>query len=144
MGVDLSDGALATARVNADSHGLGDRAIFVRGNWAEGVSGLFDLIVSNPPYIMQGDLAGLSREVREHDPVLALDGGADGLDAFRALIPAVPMLLAPDGLLVLEIGAGQGEQVTRVATLNGLAPCGRRTDLGGIERALSFKRPAVL
>ena len=123
---------------------MGDRAIFVRGNWAEGVSGLFDLIVSNPPYIMQGDLAGLSREVREHDPVLALDGGADGLDAFRALSPAVPMLLAPDGLLVLEIGAGQGEQVTRVATLNGLAPCGRRTDLGGIERALSFKRPAVL
>ena len=144
MGVDLSDGALAIARINADSHGLADRATFVRGNWAEGLSGPFDLIVSNPPYIVEADLAGLPPEVREHDPMLALDGGADGLDAYRALIPAIPVMLAPDGIAVLEIGAGQGDDVCRVAGDNGLAVVTRRADLGGIERALSFKRAIIL
>ena len=144
LGVDLSDGALATARINAASHGLADRAAFQHGNWAEGLSGAFDLIVSNPPYIVEADLAGLPPEVREHDPMLALDGGADGLDAYRALIPAIPTLLAPDGMAVLEIGAGQGDDVCRVARDNGLAEVARRADLGGIERALSFKRAVIL
>jgi release factor glutamine methyltransferase len=144
LGVDLSDGALAIARINADSHGLADRASFVRGNWAEGLSGPFDLIVSNPPYIVEADLAGLPPEVREHDPMLALDGGADGLDAYRALIPAIPVMLAPDGIAVLEIGAGQGDDVCRVAGDSGLAVVARRADLGGIERALSFKRAIIL
>jgi release factor glutamine methyltransferase len=144
LGVDLSDGALAIARINADSHELADRATFARGHWAEGLSGPFDLIVSNPPYIAKSDLAWLPPEVREHDPMLALDGGADGLDAYRALIPAIPAMLAPDGMLVLEIGAGQGDDVCRVARNNGLAEVGRRADLGGIERALSFKRAVIL
>jgi release factor glutamine methyltransferase len=144
LGVDLSDGALAIARINADSHGLADRASFVRGNWAEGLSGPFDLIVSNPPYIVEADLAGLPPEVREHDPMLALDGGADGLDAYRALIPAIPVMLAPDGIAVLEIGDGQGDDVCRVAGDSGLAVVARRADLGGIERALSFKRAIIL
>jgi release factor glutamine methyltransferase len=139
LGVDLSEGALATARINAESHGLGDRAAFAAGHWTDGVAGPFDVIVSNPPYIDSGDLAGLAPEVREHDPVLALDGGADGLDAYRAIIPRVPALLSPDGLAVLEVGAGQAESVSRIAREHGLAPLGRRTDLCGIERALSFK-----
>ena len=144
VGVDLSEGALATARINADSHGLGGRTTFAQGNWAQGLGGPFDVIVSNPPYIEQGDLAGLPPEVREHDPVLALDGGADGLDAYRALIPAIPALLAEGGMAVLEIGSGQADAVTRIAQSCGLTAAGRRKDLGGIERALSFKRAADL
>jgi release factor glutamine methyltransferase len=144
LGVDLSEGALSTARINAESHGLGDRATFAAGHWTEGVAGPFDVIVSNPPYIDSGDLAGLPPEVREHDPALSLDGGPDGLDAYRAIIPAIPALLGTGGLAVLEIGAGQAESVTRIAREHGLAPAGRRTDLGGIERALSFKSASAL
>ena len=139
LGVDLSDGALTTARINAEGHGLGERASFAAGHWTDGVAGSFDVIVSNPPYIDSGDLAGLPPEVREHDPVLALDGGADGLDAYRAILPAIPALLTSEGFAVLEIGAGQAEAVTRIAQEHGLSPLGRRTDLGGIERAFSFK-----
>jgi release factor glutamine methyltransferase len=144
FGVDLSEGALAIARINAESHGLTERASFARARWADGLTGPFDVIVSNPPYIESGGLAGLAPEVREHDPVLALDGGADGLDAYRAIIPAIPALLSPGGFAVLEIGAGQADAVTRIARENGLAPIGRRADLGGIERALSFKSAYLL
>jgi release factor glutamine methyltransferase len=144
LGVDLSEGALDVARDNAESHGLGQRASFAAGRWADGLAGPFDVIVSNPPYIESGELAGLAPEVREHDPVLALDGGADGLDAYRAIIPAIPSLLSPGGFAVLEIGAGQADAVTRIARENGLSPNGRRADLGGIERALSFKSARTL
>jgi release factor glutamine methyltransferase len=144
LGVDLSEGALAIARINAESHGLGKRASFAAGHWADGLAGQFDVIVSNPPYIESSDLAGLAPEVREHDPVLALDGGLDGLDAYRVIIPAIPPLLSPGGFAVLEIGAGQADAVTRIAGENGLAPIGRRADLGGIERALSFKSARAL
>jgi release factor glutamine methyltransferase len=144
LGVDLSEGALDVARINAESHGLGARASFAAGRWADGLAGPFDVIVSNPPYIESGDLAGLAPEVREHDPVLALDGGADGLDAYRAIVPAIPALLSSGGFVVLEIGAGQADAVTRIACENGLAPIGRRADLGGIERALSFKSAGAL
>jgi len=144
VGVDISEGALAIARTNADSHDLAARVSFQRGNWAEGIAGPFDIIVSNPPYIERGDLPGLPPEVREHDPMLALDGGLDGLDAYRALMPAVAVLLAADGLAVLEIGAGQADSVTAIAQDCGLKPAGRKADLGGIERALSFKSSAPL
>ncbi len=139
LGVDTSEGALAVARANAESHGLGPRAVFTVGNWAQGLEGPFDVIVSNPPYIESGAIAGLSPEVREHDPRLALDGGPDGLDAYRAIVPAIGGLLAPAGLAVFEVGAGQGGAVTRIARQHGLAPAGSRRDLGGIERALSFR-----
>ena len=140
VGVDLSPGALDVARANAVSHGLGERAAFQQGSWAEGVAGPFDLIVSNPPYIEQGDLAGLPPEVREHDPLLALDGGADGLDAYRAIVPALSRLMTGDGLAILEIGAGQADAVVAIAQTNELKSTERRRDLGGIERALSFRR----
>ncbi len=144
VGVDLSENALRTASLNAESHGLAERASFVTGNWTEGLSGSFDLIVSNPPYIASGDLPGLPREVREYDPSQALDGGQDGLDAYRALIPPIPNLLTPDGLFVLEVGAGQADAVCRIAKNHGLEQAARRLDLGGIERAISFKRASVL
>lgn len=144
LGIDRSQGALSVARGNADSHGLSPRVVFSSGNWADGVNGPFDVIVSNPPYIESGHLPGLPPEVREHDPLLALDGGTDGLDAYRAIIPSISGLLHPDGLAVFEIGEGQGEAVTRIALENGLKAAGSRKDLGGIERALSFKSARML
>ena len=132
------------ARSNAESHGLSPRVAFSEGNWSEGVEGPFDVIVSNPPYIESGAVPGLPPEVREHDPALALDGGADGLDAYRAILPSLPDLLGTGGLAVLEIGEGQGDAVARIACEHGLAPVGRRKDLGGIERALSFKTACAL
>jgi release factor glutamine methyltransferase len=140
IGVDCSAGALAVAGANAARHGLEGRAVFQGGDWGRGLTGTFDLIVSNPPYIRRGDLAGLPPDVRDYDPVLALDGGADGLDAYRALMPSVVALLAADGLAVIEVGQGQGDQVTAIATAVGLVPAGRRADLGGVQRALSFVR----
>ena len=144
LGIDRSEGALEVARTNADSHDLSLRVAFSAGDWAEGVEGPFDVIVSNPPYIESGHLPGLPPEVRDHDPPLALDGGSDGLDAYRAIIPAVPALLGPGGLAIFEIGEGQGDGVTRIAREQGLAPVGTRKDLGGIERALSFKTARML
>jgi release factor glutamine methyltransferase len=140
VGVDLSPGALEVARTNAFSHGVGARAAFRQGSWADGLTGPFDLIVSNPPYIEKGDLAGLPPEVREHDPMLALDGGTDGLDAYRAILPALCGLMTASSLAILEIGAGQGDAVVAIAQDHGLKPTERRRDLGGIERALSFGR----
>jgi release factor glutamine methyltransferase len=139
IGVDVSPGALGVAKTNASSHGIGERAQFRLGHWTDGIAGPFDLIVSNPPYIERGDLAGLPPEVREYDPMLALDGGPDGLDAYRAIIPALAHLLAPGGLAILEIGDGQGDAVVALAEANGLKSTERRRDLGNIERALSFR-----
>jgi release factor glutamine methyltransferase len=139
IGVDLSPGALGIARTNAASHGLADRAEFVEGSWTDRVGGVFDLIVSNPPYIATGDLAALPPDVRDYDPCGALDGGADGLDAYRTILPALPGLLAPGGLAILELGAGQAEAVTGIAEEHGLGGVGCRADLSGIERAVSFK-----
>jgi release factor glutamine methyltransferase len=144
VGIDRSEGALKMARSNAESHGLSPRVTFSAGDWSEGVEGPFDVIVSNPPYIESGAVPGLPPEVREHDPVLALDGGADGLDAYRAILPSLPDLLGSGGLAVLEIGEGQGDAVARIACEHGLAPVGRRKDLGGIQRALSFKTARAL
>jgi release factor glutamine methyltransferase len=138
LGVDLSPDAARTAARNAAALGLADRALIVCGRWTEAARGPFDLIVSNPPYIPRADVAALAREVREHDPLLALDGGADGLDAYRAILPMARPLLAADGALVLEIGAGQADEVEQIATEAGYAPGGRRADLGGHARALCF------
>ena len=107
FGTDISEQALQTAAANAARAGLADRATFIACDYAAGLSGPFDLIVSNPPYIRSADIAGLAVEVRDHDPRRALDGGADGLDAYRALIPQAAGLLAPGAALVVEAGEGQ-------------------------------------
>jgi len=138
IGVDRSAAAIEVARQNADSHGLTDRARFIVGDWAAAIAGAFDLIVSNPPYIARDDLAGLPPDVRDFDPVEALDGGLDGLDAYRAILPSISRLLAPGGLAVIEIGSGQGGAVETIAQSCGLTLRGRRPDLGGVVRALSF------
>jgi release factor glutamine methyltransferase len=142
VGVDLSPGAAAQARANLASLGLDARAEIRVGDWAEGLDGCFDLIVANPPYIRSGDIAGLAREVRDHDPRLALDGGADGLDAYRVLTPQIARLLAPDGRFFVEVGAGQAEAVAALAAAAGLSAIATRRDLSGLERVVSGARAA--
>jgi release factor glutamine methyltransferase len=140
IGVDLSAGAAAQARANLESLGLLGRAEIRLGDWGAGLDDRFDLAVANPPYIRSADIAGLAPEVRDHDPRLALDGGPDGLDAYRALIPHVARLLTPGGRFLFEVGAGQAEAVKALAAAAGLADLATRRDLAAIERVVSGRR----
>jgi len=141
VGTDISLAALVTASGNAAELGLASRAGFVACNYAAALSGGFDLIVSNPPYIRTADVAGLAVEVRDHDPLRALDGGADGLSAYRDLIPEAAGLLEPGGALVVEAGIGQSGDIEGLMTASGLtitdAP---RSDLGGVSRAIGGRK----
>jgi release factor glutamine methyltransferase len=140
VGVDISDSALATARANAQTLGLGARATFQRGDWARDISALFDVIVSNPPYIESTTIDGLAPEVSRYDPRRALDGGPDGLVAYRALLPQAARCLGRGGLLALEIGIGQAEAVRILAVQADFTSLGSAHDLAGIERCLLFQR----
>ena len=112
VGTDISSEALAVAKENAANLGLDNRATFLRTEWAAGFGDAsFDLVVSNPPYIPSGDIPGLDPEVRDHDPLLALDGGPDGLTAYRELAPEIRRILRPEGIFAVEIGWDQGPQV---------------------------------
>ncbi len=145
VGVDISAAACAIARNNLAANGFEKRSCIVCANWTAAIAGAFDIIVSNPPYIRAGDLGGLAAEVRLYDPRLALEGGVDGLDAYRAIIPAAAGLLAQGGLLALEVGLGQGRDVA--ALLRG-ASCGGaffgepnfRLDLNGRQRIIFAHR----
>ena len=136
VGSDLSLRALARARANARRLGL-NRAAFVACDMAAAMRGPFDLIVSNPPYIASDGIVSLPAEVRLFDPRLALDGGRDGLDCYRAIAAAAPALLAPDGAVVVELGVGQAEAVAGLFAEAGLAPGPARPDLSGVPRALA-------
>ena len=141
IGTDISREALETAQGNAARLGLADRASFVRCDFAAALTGPFDLIVSNPPYIRSRDIAGLAVEVRSHDPAQALDGGPDGLDAYRALIPQAARILGPGGALVVEAGLGQAAPIEALMTSAGLLPYGPpRADLAGIPRAVGARK----
>lgn len=121
VGTDVSSEALAVARENAANLDLNGRATFIRTDWAAGFADAsFDVVLSNPPYIPTGDIPGLDPEVRDHDPHLALDGGADGLDAYRALAPEIARILKPGGLYAVEIGWDQGEAVRSLFAAAGL------------------------
>ena len=135
-GTDISAAALSIARMNAARHDLGDRCTFVACDIAAGLQGRFDLIVSNPPYVARGDIASLAPEVRDYDPAIALDGGMDGLDGYRAIAGEARKLLAPGGRLIVELGAGQESAVRALFTKAGLSPGSARKDLAGIPRAL--------
>ena len=137
IGTDISEAALSVARGNAERNGLAPRAQFVASDIADGIAGPFDLIVSNPPYIVHADIATLDPEVRDFDPPLALDGGADGLNVYRAIARQAPSLLAPGGRLIVELGAGQEPAVGSLFTIAGLTAGVVRHDLAGIPRALS-------
>lgn len=140
IGVDISEAAAAVARANVEALGLSARASIVVGSWGEPLIGPVDLIVSNPPYIPGADIDTLDREVREHDPRLALDGGADGLEAYRALAPEIARLLAPDGRYVLEFGLGQARDVSAIMSAAGLRVDATLRDLAGIERGIIGRR----
>ena len=142
LGIDISAAALRVARANAGALGLKARARFRRGVWAEGLEGRFDVIVSNPPYIPTGDIARLAPEVG-FDPVGALDGGADGLAAYRAIGPALPNLLAPTGIAALEVGVGQAERAGAILEQNDLRIAKIVCDLANNQRVLvAAPRPA--
>jgi release factor glutamine methyltransferase len=146
-GTDLSPAALDEARANAARHGVAERARFVPADWCSGLEGRFDMIVSNPPYIPSDDLQRLEREVRDWDPPAALDGGPDGLEAYRDIAAGAGPLLAPGGLLMLEIGAGQETAVAGVFAQHGWepAPAGAASrDLAGHVRVLAFALPRSL
>lgn len=141
VGTDLSQNALRTARYNAAALGLADRAAFVACSYASALRGPFDLIVSNPPYIPSGEIPKLSIEVREHDPHLALDGGNDGYDAYRALIPQAAERLAPGGALIVEAGQGQAQNIETLMRGAALSlDRSPKADLAGIPRAVSARK----
>ena len=139
IGVDRAPGAAWLARRNAERTGFADRAAFLCGDWAAGLNARFDLVLSNPPYIDTPAIARLMPEVAAYEPHSALDGGRDGLFAYRAIMAALPGLLAPGGLAILELGAGQAMDVATIAQECGLRPQPPRRDLGGIERALPIR-----
>ena len=139
IGTDISFVALVCARDNARALGLSARASFVVCNYGAGLSGPADILVSNPPYVACGDIAGLEPEVRDFDPRRALDGGPDGLDGYRAIASDVRRLLAPGGVLALELGQGQLGTVTSIFAPLGLEPVTTRYDLSGIARTLVMR-----
>jgi len=140
VGLDRDPAAAALARRNAASLGLAGRAGFLVGDWTASVTGLFELVLCNPPYIASGEIAGLMPEVARYEPVLALDGGVDGLAAYRAVMASLPGLLAPEGVGVLELGHGQASPVSELARAAGLRAV-PRSDLASIARALVVRRP---
>lgn len=135
IGLDRSAAACRLARGNAATLGLAGRAAFACGSWAEALAGRFDAIVANPPYIPRGALAGLEPEVRDHDPTAALDGGVDGLDAYRAIVPQLGRRLAPAGVAALECGHDQGEPVAAMLGAH-LAEVRVLKDLAGHDRVV--------
>ncbi|QJQ32021.1 peptide chain release factor N(5)-glutamine methyltransferase [Sphingomonas lacunae] len=138
LGIDASDVALDYARANAASLGLDDRAVFRTGDWATGLGGVFDLILCNPPYVESDTM--LDRQVADFEPAGALFAGPEGLDEYRRILPMLPPLLTPDGLAVVEIGAGQRDAVSALAELEGLrVKC--RSDLAGRDRAILCQQP---
>ena len=143
IGTDISAPALSVASENAKALGLSDRATMIEGAWSAQQAGPFDLIVSNPPYIPSPDIATLEPTVRAFEPLSALDGGADGLDAYRNVLAEVPDILSNAGWVVLEVGIHQADPVTEIARNLGLVEGPWQCDIAGIDRALSFHKKSV-
>lgn len=136
VAIDISPQALEMVRQNADALGVTDRLEIRQNDWAQGLDERFDLVVCNPPYIRSGDIEGLAPEVSQFEPWLALDGGADGLVAYRIIIAALPRLLKPRATFALEVGLGQAEGVKALAEEAGLITDESRRDLAGIPRVV--------
>lgn len=138
VGTDISSEALAVARENAANLDLNERAAFLRTEWAAGFGDhSFDLVVSNPPYIPTDHIASLDPEVRDHDPHLALDGGPDGLQAYRDLAPEIKRILKPLGVFAVEIGWDQGPQVKALFEEAGFTDVKIVKDLGDRDRVVT-------
>jgi release factor glutamine methyltransferase len=141
VGIDLVPSACRLAAGNAARTGLAGRCAIVCADWTAPLAGAFDLILANPPYIEGAAIAGLMPEVAQHEPASALDGGTDGLDAYRVLLGSLAPLLAPGGVAIFELGAGQAKAVGALARSTGWAISFRR-DTAGHARALILSRPA--
>ncbi|MEZ5961304.1 MAG: peptide chain release factor N(5)-glutamine methyltransferase [Hyphomonadaceae bacterium] len=141
IAIDISEGALEVVRLNAAALGIADRLEIRQNDWAEGLDERFDLVVSNPPYIRTGDIEGLAPEVARFEPWLALDGGEDGLVAYRIITAALPRLLKPGAAFALEVGLGQAEAVKGMAEAAGLSVGEPRRDLAGIPRVVVGHAP---
>ena len=143
LGVDLSEAACLQASANAVLHRVADRAEIVQSDWLAQVSGRFDLVVANPPYIASDEIAGLAREVADHDPRLALDGGDDGLEAFRRIAAQARNHLVPGGALLAEVGSGQAAAVAALLAAQGLSADPAEDifrDLAGVERVVRARK----
>jgi release factor glutamine methyltransferase len=138
--VDICPQALEVATRNAATLGLASRAQFVYSDWGAQISGCFDVIVSNPPYIPTADIAELEPEVSKFEPKQALDGGADGLECYRAIMAWLPLALAPGGFAAFEIGMGQQRGLEEIVAQQGFAVVASKADLGGITRCLVVQR----
>jgi release factor glutamine methyltransferase len=145
IGTDISAAAVSVANENASRLKLDRRASFVCGRWLDAVEGKFDLVVANPPYVRSEQIAGLEREVARFDPAAALDGGADGLDAYRQIVPQLHAALRPEGWVVFEVGAGQARRVGDIMRANriSLTQNDNRTwrDLSGHIRCIAGRLP---
>ncbi|MBS1094078.1 peptide chain release factor N(5)-glutamine methyltransferase [Gluconobacter wancherniae] len=139
IGVDLAPGAAALAARNAHRNGFAGRSSFFAGSWNSALNGRFDVVLSNPPYIETADVATLMPEVAVYEPARALDGGPDGLNAYRVICAALPNLLTKEGCAVLEMGIGQIDDVAAIGLEFGLVEVLRHRDLGGIPRALVLR-----
>jgi release factor glutamine methyltransferase len=144
LGVDASDEALAVARENAANLGLAGRAVFLHTDWTAGLDNdQFDLVVSNPPYIRRGDIRRLPPEVRNHEPRMALDGGRDGLDAYRAIAPQILRVLKPGGRFAVEFGIGQADAVRALFAEAGGEELTVTRDLADRDRVLSGRKKGL-
>ncbi len=141
LGIDIAPRAVEQAQQNATRLGLSDRAAFRQGNWCETLTEHFDVIISNPPYIPHGDLTSLQPEVRGHDPMAALDGGADGLAPYRHLIPLLPSLLSRGGQVLFEVGISQATSVETLLKTHGFQAVEAVHDLGGVLRVVTGTCP---
>ncbi len=140
LGIDASAAALVVAQDNANALGLESRASFRQGDWDDGIQPAFDILISNPPYIPSGDIAALQPEVASFEPRLALDGGADGLIAYRRLAPAAARLLAEGGLAAFEVGLGQADSVIGIGQTARLRHIATASDLGAVPRCVLFRK----
>ena len=141
VAIDCAEGALGIARDNARRLGLDGRARFVVSDWTKAIDKRFDLVLANPPYIELGAISGLQAEVSRYDPHIALDGGPDGLDAYRAIFGDLDRLLVPGGRGFLEVGINQAGFVSQLAEKCGFAVAFHR-DLAGIDRVVELRRDA--
>jgi len=142
-GVDIAPGAVEIAQKNAFLNGVEARFQPLLSNWFENVTGEYDFIISNPPYIASHEIATLEKKVRDFDPIIALDGGKDGLDFYRQLAQDSHQFLKPHGKIGVEIGQGQEAQVTALFSFHDFHLIGQGDDLAGIRRALLFESGAI-
>ena len=140
VGVDISPAAVALARRNAERLGVGARTAFVVADWTAPIAVCFDVVICNPPYIPTGEIEGLAPEIAHYEPRGALDGGRDGLDAYRALLPLTAEFLAPEGTALFEMGAGQHEAICSLARACGFVIAGLQADINDIPRVAILRQ----